>query len=405
MSHIVEFSITGLAGQKNVYKQVLNRHINIFFGLNGSGKTSLLKILHSAMSGDSRILRKVPFTRAEVKIYSIELDNIFTRVIDKLSITKEIETESESSEAVFFDGRYNQYDEYPEQSKVIGEGGSVNPYLYQWKYESEEDVKVKNWRHRYLPTSRLFLGYPTLVSQTTRPPSNVSSEELLDLSFAETLNQLWVNYYSAVLATVREAQEDGLVSILKAVLSGRKKSKTLMRKIDLKTAYDRVRRFLIRQGSPSILSSFEDFEKHYMENVQLRNVVNDIDKIEKRIADAVALRDKLESMIKDMFTGNKEVIFKDRTIDLVTADEKKISLSTLSSGEKHVLRIFIETLLAGSDSIMIDEPELSMHLDWQKTMIKTMRQLNPEVQLILATHSPEIMANISDDRIFRLCAD
>ena len=65
MSHIVEFSISGLAGRKDVYSQVLDRHLNVFFGLNGSGKTSLLKILHSAMSGESRILRNVPFSSAE----------------------------------------------------------------------------------------------------------------------------------------------------------------------------------------------------------------------------------------------------------------------------------------------------------------------------------------------------
>lgn len=52
MSHITEFSISGLAGSDQVYSQKLNQDVNVFFGLNGSGKTSLLKILHSAMSDD-----------------------------------------------------------------------------------------------------------------------------------------------------------------------------------------------------------------------------------------------------------------------------------------------------------------------------------------------------------------
>jgi hypothetical protein len=70
MAHIVEFSIAGLAGYERVYSQKLNEDINIFFGLNGSGKTSLLKILHSAMNNDTSILENVPFKNAEVKIYS-----------------------------------------------------------------------------------------------------------------------------------------------------------------------------------------------------------------------------------------------------------------------------------------------------------------------------------------------
>ena len=71
MSHITEFSIWGLAGRKEVYSQKLDRHLNVFFGLNGSGKTSLLKILDSAMERKTDNLINVPFEKAQVKIYSI----------------------------------------------------------------------------------------------------------------------------------------------------------------------------------------------------------------------------------------------------------------------------------------------------------------------------------------------
>ncbi|MEN8215570.1 MAG: hypothetical protein ABFS56_04190 [Pseudomonadota bacterium] len=43
-----------------------------------------------------------------------------------------------------------------------------------------------------------------------------------------------------------------------------------------------------------------------------------------------------------------------------------------------------------------------MHIDWQQQLINVMTQLNPSAQIILATHSPEIMADVDDDRIFRL---
>jgi ABC-type cobalamin/Fe3+-siderophores transport system ATPase subunit len=56
MSHIVSFSVAGLVGRDDVYSKELNRDVNIFFGLNGSGKTSLLRILHSAMSNNGDIL-------------------------------------------------------------------------------------------------------------------------------------------------------------------------------------------------------------------------------------------------------------------------------------------------------------------------------------------------------------
>jgi translation initiation factor RLI1 len=83
MSYITEFSISGLVGKD--YSQKLNKDVNVFFGLNGSGKTSLLKILHSAMSDDLEILENVPFKSAEIQIYSTDLDKVFTRTIKQVN--------------------------------------------------------------------------------------------------------------------------------------------------------------------------------------------------------------------------------------------------------------------------------------------------------------------------------
>jgi predicted ATP-dependent endonuclease of OLD family len=228
------------------------------------------------------------------------------------------------------------------------------------------------------------------------------SEEILDQYYAETLQILWRDYYSDILAAIRDAQEDGLASILKAVLAGKKESAEHLREVDLEIAYHRLSTFLERQGSRSILGPLEDFKQRYKENAQLRSVVSDVSEIEKRIAEVAAPRAILESLIRSMFAGNKEVRLEDQSIDVVARNQERIGLSSLSSGEKHVLRIFIEALLAGASSILIDEPEISMHVDWQRDLVRTMQQLNPSAQIIMATHSPEIMADVSDDNIFRL---
>ena len=56
---------------------------------------------------------------------------------------------------------------------------------------------------------------------------------------------------------------------------------------------------------------------------------------------------------------------------MVTDDDKSIGLAALSSGEKHVLRILVETLDADAGPIIIDEPELSLHIDWQRELLGT----------------------------------
>ena len=135
---------------------------------------------------------------------------------------------------------------------------------------------------------------------------------------------------------------------------------------------------------------------------QLRQVVSDINSVEENIAGTMASRDNLEKLILGMFSGNKTLKFENSGISVETTEGEHIRLASLSSGEKQALRMFIDTLLVHHNSLLIDEPELSLHVDWQRILIHAMRQLNPDAQLILATHSPEIMADVDDDNIFRL---
>ena len=72
----------------------------------------------------------------------------------------------------------------------------------------------------------------------------------------------------------------------------------------------------------------------------------------------------------------------------VLEDNKK-----LSSGEKQFLIVMLTVLLQRKrESILImDEPEISMHIDWQRKLLQSLNRLNPNCQLILATHSPGVI--------------
>jgi len=130
-------------------------------------------------------------------------------------------------------------------------------------------------------------------------------------------------------------------------------------------------------------------------------VVNDINEIENDIEKARQPQRQLQQLIQYLFSGNKELQFKEQ-IEMTHLDGSNLDLSVLSSGEKQLILILLETFLAKESCILIDEPEISMHIDWQERLVDAMRQLNPSVQIILTTHTPEMMVNIEDDRIFRL---
>jgi predicted ATP-dependent endonuclease of OLD family len=47
----------------------------------------------------------------------------------------------------------------------------------------------------------------------------------------------------------------------------------------------------------------------------------------------------------------------------------------------------------------MDEPEISLHFDWQKKLIQYITELNPNVQIILATHSPAVIMEGWRDKV------
>lgn len=67
----------------------------------------------------------------------------------------------------------------------------------------------------------------------------------------------------------------------------------------------------------------------------------------------------------------------------------------LSSGEKQMLIILLTVLVEDNQPyvLFMDEPEVSLHLEWQKRLVDLCLELNPNVQIILTTHSPAIVMN------------
>ena len=67
----------------------------------------------------------------------------------------------------------------------------------------------------------------------------------------------------------------------------------------------------------------------------------------------------------------------------------------LSSGEKQILAILLTVLVEDNQPyvLFMDEPEVSLHIEWQKRLIDLCIELNPNVQIILTTHSPAVVMN------------
>ena len=83
MTDIISFEISKLNGRESPVGYTLNRHVNVFFGPNGSGKTSILRIIDSALENDHDLVSNVSFLKACVRVHSMaykkSLDLLYQR--------------------------------------------------------------------------------------------------------------------------------------------------------------------------------------------------------------------------------------------------------------------------------------------------------------------------------------
>ena len=96
----------------------------------------------------------------------------------------------------------------------------------------------------------------------------------------------------------------------------------------------------------------------------------------------------------------KKIIRKSNEI-LFEQDGDTLYPYQLSSGEKQLLVILLTVLVQDNRRgvLFMDEPEVSLHVEWQQRLIRLIRELNPNVQIVLTTHSPAMIMDGWEDAV------
>lgn len=100
-------------------------------------------------------------------------------------------------------------------------------------------------------------------------------------------------------------------------------------------------------------------------------------------------------IIDDLFKDTKKHIDREsaKLEFLMIDDNRRLSVYDLSSGEKQLLYIYLTILMEQEKEyiVFMDEPEISLHIDWQAVLLENIFKLNPNCQIIMATHAPYIL--------------
>lgn len=94
-------------------------------------------------------------------------------------------------------------------------------------------------------------------------------------------------------------------------------------------------------------------------------------------------------------TGKEFSLRRDGAVRIKMPNGSSSSLKALSSGERQIFimlaHLSLNKGLLRDGIFIIDEPELSLHMGWQDMFVEAIQKANPRLQLILATHAPAII--------------
>lgn len=104
---------------------------------------------------------------------------------------------------------------------------------------------------------------------------------------------------------------------------------------------------------------------------------------------------RFQDMLDELFTDTGKRIVRSENEIRFTQIGETLYPYQLSSGEKQILAILLTVLVEDGLPYVffMDEPEVSLHIEWQKRLIDLVLELNPNVQVILTTHSPAVIMN------------
>jgi len=121
----------------------------------------------------------------------------------------------------------------------------------------------------------------------------------------------------------------------------------------------------------------------------------------QKATDAASIKTRFLDIVDDLFSETgKKIDRKSNELQFSQYGEV-LQPYVLSSGEKQVLVILLTALTEDQQPyvLFMDEPEASLHFEWQKRLVGLIRELNPNAQIVLTTHSPAVIMDGWQDAV------
>lgn len=361
---VMRFKVVGLNGvSNNVVDIDLSPELTILTGRNGCGKTSILRILWYCISPNvERVFKEYDFKSVELTT------DISLLKLNKGDALRACYANTETGEKISFDDsdrnpipsvklpkmprsrRGSFLDGLEEINDRIRGDGKGSLFFPTYRRIEDNNLEREGARYRFFDIAESIDRHSNELT--------VDSHRFITAVSTKDITDLLVSHYAQISSEALGLRANTLIEIENEL------DAAVAKDIHLDTkdrALERIREIVKNSNG---------------RQEELFRPIHEVEKIVKLFVD-----DKKISFGESLSFGDVERV---------------VSAGKLSAGEKQILSFLVYNAFFRKIPIIIDEPELSLHVDWQRRLIRALRTQNTDNQLIMATHSPFIYSRYSD---------
>lgn len=407
---IGEIAVGGLFGDRELHIP-LDSEVTVLTGQNGSGKSTILRAVHYLSLERWQLLAQLPLaslglTMADGQSLSVEIgESQLHFASDEMSWRFDLEAASQFDPGLLYDltqarrsGRAipaRRRAPTALQGRLLRHGRIDETDLEsliapQWLADTIDVLDTK-----YISARRL--------EHRLRPEHGSGEEAPIPVveQYAQQLRARMRDQLSDYASESRKQEKNLPTKIVEAMQGDSESAEVLATDVEgLATEVRELADSLARVGLFYEEDPGEPFAEYPKDKSEILLAIREVYRVTKiRLERLTALRSELEffgSFMNSRLSGKQIELNQEDGIAVVLSSGERIGPSDLSSGEQQLLALAYELLFesARHSLVLLDEPELSLHVAWQRGLLAAFREIAEQrrLQFFVATHSPSVIA-------------